>query len=185
MSEIIMPKMGDAMTEGKVLRWYKKAGDAVKKGEAVAEIETDKVNLDLEAESDGTIAEVAAEEGQMVPVGGVLATLLAPGEKASAEPQRPFDAAQGRRKTDKKDSVKHTTGEYVEAIEMKAPRVDRAAAPSPGTNVVEMPKGDGGRKRSSPLARKVARELGVSLDQIQGSGPQGRIIAADVKNARP
>ena len=64
MAEIIMPKMSDAMTEGKVLRWYKKAGDAVKKGEPVAEIETDKVNLDLEAEDDGTIGEVAAEEGQ-------------------------------------------------------------------------------------------------------------------------
>ena len=183
MAEIIMPKMGDAMTEGKVLRWYKKAGDVVKKGEPVAEIETDKVNLDLEAEDDGTIGEVAAAEGQMVPVGGILATLLGPGEKA--EPQRPFDSAQGRRKTDKKDSIKHTTGEYGEAIEMKGPRVDRAAAPSPGTNVVEMPKGDGGRRRSSPLARKVARELGVSLDQIQGSGPQGRIVAADVKNAKP
>jgi pyruvate dehydrogenase E2 component (dihydrolipoamide acetyltransferase) len=186
MAEIIMPKMGDAMTEGKVLRWYKKAGDAVKKGEPVAEIETDKVNLDLEAEDDGTIAEVAAAEGQMVPVGGVLAMLLKPGESAStSEPQR--------RKTDKKDSIKHTTGEYAEAIEMKAPRVDRSAAPAPGTNVVEMPKSDGGRpfdvaqgrRRSSPLARKVARELGVSLDQIQGSGPQGRIVAADVKNAKP
>ena len=184
-----MPKMGDAMTEGKVLRWYKKAGDTVAKGEAVAEIETDKVNLDLEAEADGTIGEVAAQEGEMVPVGGLLATILGPGEKA--EPQRPFDSAQGRRKTDKKDSIKHTTGEYGEAIEMKGPRVDRAAAPEParsaaerpGTNVVEMPKSDGGRRRSSPLARKVARELGVSLDQVQGSGPQGRIIAADVKNA--
>src|SRR5438128_7150189 len=172
-----MPKMGDAMTEGKVLRWYKKAGDVVKKGEPVAEIETDKVNLDLEAEDDGTIGEVSAAEGEMVPVGGVLATLLAPGEKA--EPQRPVDSAQGRRKTDKKDSIKHTTGEYGEAIEMKGPRVDRAAAPSP-TNVLEMPKADGSRRRSSPLARKVARELGVSLDQIQGSGPQGRIVAADV-----
>ena len=175
MAEIIMPKMGDAMTEGKVLRWYKKAGDAVKKGEPVAEIETDKVNLDLEAEEDGTIGDVAAAEGEMVPVGGVLATLLRPGEKAE-EPQRPFDSAQGRRKTDKKDSIKHTTGEYAEAIEMKAPRVDRAA------NVVATTQqDDGGRPRSSPLARKVARELGVSLDQIQGSGPQGRIIAADVK----
>src|SRR5437763_725239 len=101
MAEIIMPKMGDAMTEGKVLRWYKKAGDAVKKGEPVAEIETDKVNLDLEAEDDGTIGEVAAAEGEMVPVGGLLATLLRPGEKPSADPQQ-------RRKTDKKDSVKHT-----------------------------------------------------------------------------
>jgi pyruvate dehydrogenase E2 component (dihydrolipoamide acetyltransferase) len=183
--EIIMPKMGDAMTEGKVLRWYKKAGDAVKKGEPVAEIETDKVNLDLEAESDGTIGEVAATEGQVIPVGGVLATILGPGETAAEPQQRPVDSAQGRRKTDKKDSVKHTTGEYAEAIEMKAPRVDRAAAPAPGTtNVVEMPKADGGRRRSSPLARKVARELGVSLDQIQGSGPRGRIIAADVKNAK-
>jgi len=150
MAEIIMPKMGDAMTEGKVLRWYKKAGDAVKKGEAVAEIETDKVNLDLEAEADGTLGELEAAEGEMVPVGGVLATLVGPGEKA--EPVQ-------RRKTDKKD----------EAIEMKGPRVDRAA-------------GDG-RKRSSPLARKVARELGVSLDQVQGSGPRGRIIAADVMGA--
>src|ERR1044072_6117397 len=177
MAEIIMPKMGDAMTEGKVLRWYKKAGDAVKKGEPVAEIETDKVNLDLEAEDDGTIGEVSAQEGQMVPVGGVLATLLRPGEKPGQTAEEPQ-----RRKTDKKDSIKHTTGEYAEAIEMKAPRVDRA------TNVVAMPQqeqGDGGRKRSSPLARKVARELGVSLDQIQGSGPQGRSIAAAVKNARP
>src|ERR1051325_7324338 len=84
MAEIIMPKMGDAMTEGTVLRWYKKAGDTVKKGEPVAEIETDKVNLDLEAEDDGTIGEVEAEGGQMVPVGGVLATLLRPGEKAES-----------------------------------------------------------------------------------------------------
>ena len=68
MPEVIMPKMGDAMTEGKVVRWYKKQGEAVKKGEPVLEIETDKVNLDLEAEQDGTIAEVAAQEGQMVPV---------------------------------------------------------------------------------------------------------------------
>src|SRR5262245_37789578 len=109
MAEIIMPKMGDAMTEGKVLRWYKKAGDAVKKGEPVAEIETDKVNLDLEAEDDGTIGEVSASEGQVVPVGGVLATILAPGEQKAASSE------QQRRKTDKKDSVKHTTGEYVEA----------------------------------------------------------------------
>src|SRR5437763_4599720 len=173
MADIIMPKMGDAMTEGKVLRWYKKAGDAVKKGEPVAEIETDKVNLDLEAEDDGTIGEVAAEEGQMIPVGGVLATLLRPGETSTAAEAA---AATQRRKTDKKDSIKHTTGEYAEAIEMKAPRVDRAAA-------LEMPKDDGGRRRSSPLARKVARELGVSLDQIQGSGPQGRIVAADVKGS--
>ena len=99
-AEIIMPKMGDAMTEGKVVRWYKKTGDAAKKGEPVLEIETDKVNLDLEAEQDGTLGELTAQEGQMVEVGGQLATILAPGETAP-EPQR--------RVTDKKDSVKEVT----------------------------------------------------------------------------
>src|SRR5688572_32173986 len=79
--EIIMPKMGDAMTEGKVVRWYKQPGDAVKKGEAVAEIETDKVNLDLEAEGSGTLGEHAAKEGEVVQVGGLLANILAEGEK--------------------------------------------------------------------------------------------------------
>ncbi len=169
MAEIIMPKMGDAMTEGKVIRWYKKAGDAVKKGEPVLEIETDKVNLDLEAEQDGTIGQVEAQEGQMVPVGGRLATIGGPGEKVSEEPQQ-------RRVTDKKDSVKHTTGEYAEAIEMKGPRIDRSAP----LRVVE----GGGKRRSSPLARKMASEMGVSLDAIQGSGPQGRIIAKDIQGAK-
>ena len=173
MAEIIMPKMGDAMTEGKIVRWYKKPGDAVKKGEAVAEIETDKVNLDLEAEAEGTLGAHAANEGEMVPVGGVLAKILAEGEKEEAPPQ------QQRRATDKKDSVKHTTGEYHEAIEQKGPRRDRTQ------NVVAIPAADeGGRRRSSPLARRMARDLGVSLDQVQGSGPRGRIVAADIKNAQ-
>jgi pyruvate dehydrogenase E2 component (dihydrolipoamide acetyltransferase) len=178
MAEIIMPKMGDAMTEGKVVRWYKKAGDVVKKGEPLLEIETDKVNLDLEAEQDGTIGQVEAQEGQMVPVGGRLATIAGPGESVGAGvPARPAAetaAATQRRATDKKDAVKHTTGEYAEAIEMKGPRIDRSAP----LRVVE----GGGKRRSSPLARKMAREMGVSLDAIQGSGPQGRIIAKDIQS---
>ncbi|HEY8713529.1 MAG TPA: dihydrolipoamide acetyltransferase family protein, partial [Thermoanaerobaculia bacterium] len=87
--------------------------------------------------------------------------------------------SESRRSTDKKDSFRHSTGEYGEAMEMKAPRTDRTQ------NVVQMPPASqGGRRRSSPLARKMARELGVSLEAVQGSGPQGRIIAADIKNAR-
>jgi pyruvate dehydrogenase E2 component (dihydrolipoyllysine-residue acetyltransferase) len=174
MTEVIMPKMGDAMTEGKVVRWYKKAGDAVKKGEPLLEIETDKVNLDLEAEQDGNIGEVTAQEGQMVPVGGRLATITGAGEKTPVAPA----PQQQRRVTDKKDSVKHTTGEYAEAIEMKAPRIDRTRQPA---SVVTLSRAESGRRRSSPLARKMASEMGVSLDTIQGSGPQGRIVAKDIK----
>src|SRR3954453_5265367 len=179
MAEIIMPKMGDAMTEGKVVRWYKRAGDAVKKGEPVLEIETDKVNLDLEAEQDGTLGDVAAGAGKMVEVGGVLATILGAGEKA--QPKKEVAAEPARRAVDKKDSVKHSTGEYAEAIDMKAPRVDRTSASSSAPQ----PTGDNGRRRSSPLARKMAREMGVSIEQVQGSGPGGRIIANDIKNFKP
>ncbi len=194
MAEIIMPKMGDAMTEGKVVRWYKQPGDAVKKGEAVAEIETDKVNLDLEAEGSGTLGEHAAKEGEVVQVGGLLANILAEGEKDAPREEKAAPApapekkeesaadSQQRRSTDKKDSVKHTTGEYHEAIEQKGPRRDRTA-PEPESNVVPM-ESEGGRRRSSPLARKMASEMGVSLDKVQGSGPRGRIVAADVKNSR-
>src|SRR3954466_5037303 len=184
MAEIIMPKMGDAMTEGKVVRWYKNAGDVVKKGEPVLEIETDKVNLDLEAEQDGTLGDVAAEAGKMVEVGGVLATILGAGEKAQPKKEAAAPAAEeapARRAIDKKDSVKHSTGEYAEAIDMKAPRVDRTAA----TSNAPQPTGDNGRRRSSPLARKMAREMGVSIEQVQGSGPGGRIIANDIKNFKP
>src|ERR1700745_839513 len=109
MADIIMPKMGDAMTEGKVVRWYKKPGDAVKKGEPLLEIETDKVNLDLEAEQDGTLGNVAREAGEMVEVGGVRAPILGEGEKAApprrdaAEPAGADASAPSRRAIDKKD----------------------------------------------------------------------------------
>jgi pyruvate dehydrogenase E2 component (dihydrolipoamide acetyltransferase) len=190
MAEIIMPKLGDAMTEGKVIRWYKQAGDAVKKGEALAEIETDKVNLDLEAEADGTLGAHSASEGQMVPVGGILARILAEGEKdepvpapapaLEKEPAKESATEPHRRATDKKDSVKHTTGEYHEAIEQKGPRRDRTVPTAEAASSVRTESTEG-RQRSSPLARRMAREMGVSLEQVRGSGPRGRIVAADVK----
>jgi pyruvate dehydrogenase E2 component (dihydrolipoamide acetyltransferase) len=182
MAEIIMPKMGDAMTEGKVVRWYKNAGDAVKKGEPLLEIETDKVNLDLEAEQDGTLGDVVAEAGKMVEVGGMLATILGAGEKAQPKKEAAAEeTAPARRAIDKKDSIKKSTGDYAEAIDMKAPRVDRTSAASNATPAT----GDNGRRRSSPLARKMAREMGVSIEQVQGSGPGGRIVANDIKNFKP
>ncbi len=169
-----MPKVGDAMTEGKVVRWYKQEGDKVSKGEPVLEIETDKVNLDLEAEADGTLGDVRAKEGQMIPVGETLAQILAPGEKPS----------ESRRATDRKDSIKHTTGEYHEAIEQKGPRRDKTQS-VPAQNVIAIPvAGSSERRRSSPLARRMARDLGVPLESLQGSGPQGRIIAKDVQGAQ-
>jgi len=196
MAELIMPKAGDAMTEGKVIRWYKQPGDAVKKGEPVAEIETDKVNLDLEAEADGTLGAHQAKEGDMVAVGQTLVMILAAGEKdaprkeAPAAQEAPREEAskseaedtQQRRTTDRKESFKHTTGEYHEAIEQKGPRRD---ASTPETTSTSTPVAEeGSRRRSSPLARRIASDMGVNLDTVQGSGPRGRIVASDVKSAQ-
>src|SRR3989304_5763916 len=84
MADVIMPKMGDAMTEGKVLIWRKKVGDVVAQGEPIAEIETDKVNVDIEAEEAGTLVEIVVGEGQSAPVGAKIAEIGAPGAKPGA-----------------------------------------------------------------------------------------------------
>src|SRR4028118_909770 len=127
MPELIMPKAGDAMTEGKVVRWYKQPGDAGNRGDPIAEIETDKVNLDLEAEADGTLGEHSANEGDMVPVGHVLARILAEGEKeeANAAPksEEKEDAAQ-EPKADAKTDAKADAKEE----ESAAPATEKATA---------------------------------------------------------
>jgi pyruvate dehydrogenase E2 component (dihydrolipoamide acetyltransferase) len=194
MAEIIMPKMGDAMTEGKVVRWYKKQGDAVKKGEPLLEIETDKVNLDLEAEEDGPLGEILVEEGSMVDVGTVLAVIggdapakgakkkePAPEERGKAEPQEPppdekapkKKEAEPRAEKPPQDDAKKQPAPAPEAKPEKKAVEEEAAAPA----------GDGKHVRSSPLARKMAGELGVDIAAISGSGPSGRVIATDVKKA--
>ena len=216
MAEIIMPKMGDAMTEGKVIRWYKKVGDSVKKGEPVLEIETDKVNLDLEAEEDGVLEEITVAEGAMAPVGGHLANLAAGGGAAAAK--KPADA-----KVPSKKEVAEPAGEEsgqkpsetqpveTQPVETK-PAVEKPAIPAAAESAESKDtkqkasteggaaKGEsapdevsrssdsaarsvesGDRRRSSPLARRMAIELGVRIESVQGSGPGGRIVASDVK----
>src|SRR5829696_7922386 len=110
MAELFMPKAGDAMTEGKVVKWYKQPGDAVKRGEPVAEIETDKVNLDLEAEADGTLGAHAAKEGDMVPVGNVLARILGEGEKDEA-PAAPKEEPKKEEAAQEKPKAEESKGE--------------------------------------------------------------------------
>lgn len=161
MAEIIMPKMGDAMTEGKVVRWYKKAGDAVRKGEPVLEIETDKVNLDLEAEEDGFLGGVEVEAGAIAPVGAVLAVVSADGSAPAAKSAKPA----------------------AEATPEKPAEKLPAEAAAPGTKPAPE-RGAGERVKSSPLARRMAKDFGVDIARVAGSGPGGRIVARDVEEAR-
>ncbi len=160
MAEVIMPKMGDAMTEGKILKWRKRPGDVVAKGEPIAEIETDKVNVDIEAEEGGTLAEILVGEGQTAPIGATIAIIGAPGQKR-AEPSPPPRPA--------------------EVASRPAPQPPAAQSPQRAVTA------DATHISVSPLARRLATEHGIDLREVHGSGPEGRIIKEDVEAlvARP
>jgi pyruvate dehydrogenase E2 component (dihydrolipoamide acetyltransferase) len=152
MAEIIMPKMGDAMTEGKVIRWYKKAGDVVKKGEPVLEIETDKVNLDLEAEEDGVLEEITVAEGTMAPVGGHLAN-IGPGGAASAK--KPPEAKDAGKKDAAVPAVPASEKKTVEAVPVETKPVTGKppqAKDSKEAQEKPSPKSAGAEAQNAPAA---------------------------------
>lgn len=163
MPEVIMPKMGDAMTEGKVLRWMKQQGEAVRKGEAIAEIETDKVNVDLEAEWDGTLAQVIVDVGGVAPVGAPIGFIARPGEQVEQKPaSRPAPASA-------------PAPAQATPARPAAGGVARAQATSTSTSTRDI--------RVSPLARRLAEQHGIPLASIKGTGPEGRITKEDVEAA--
>ena len=161
MPEVIMPKMGDAMEEGILLQWFKQDGETVKSGDVIAEIETDKSNVEIEAEDAGVL-HIQAQPGAIVPVGKIIATI---GEDVMI-------------------------GEEVKAATMPVPiqaeKTNESAAeydtPKPSAPLqIRSSNGNGmSRLKASPLARSVARQRGLDIAQISGTGPQGRIIEADV-----
>jgi pyruvate dehydrogenase E2 component (dihydrolipoamide acetyltransferase) len=201
MGEIFMPKMGDAMTEGRVVQWYKSEGDEVSAGEPVLEIETDKVNLDLEAEEDGTITEIVVEAGAMAEVGTTLAIIGGEGKtekKKSKKEEKPEafeeEPPEEKKAAEKKaGSKKKAEPEKKTAAKKKDEPEKKTAKKKPEPEKAEREDkpesepeetGEGGRfVRSSPLARKIARDLGVDLASVRGSGPRGRVVAADVREA--
>ena len=154
MHTIIMPKMGDAMEEGTLVRWLKQEGDAVKEGEPIAEIATDKATIEIEAPGSGILKGIRVPEGAVVPINTPLAYIVAEGESVPTEGTTPATPPAA-------------------AKEAPAPATPPAAVSQPVST-------DGDRVKASPLARKIAREHGIDLRLIQGTGPQGRIVERDV-----
>ena len=163
MAEVIMPKMSDAMMEGKVLAWRKHVGDPVARGEVIAEIETDKVNVEIEADSSGTLSEVVVEEGGTVPVGAVIAYINGGAPAASAPAGAPRVAA----------PASTSPPPPVPAASMTPP----GEAPSPAREAGPAEE----HIKASPLARRLAAERGVDLAHIAGTGPGGRIVERDIE----
>ena len=157
---VVMPALELAQETGKVLAWIKKEGDNVVKGEPLLEIETDKVSFELEAQADGILAGIKSHEGDVVPVGQIIAWLVAPGEQPPVE----------------SDSTSRGMAE--QARPMTAASAPAAAVASPS---VTPSAGKG--PRISPKARRIAEEKGVDITEIQGTGPDGQITGDDVLKA--
>lgn len=173
---IVMPKLGFDMREGVLNNWLKQVGEPVEKGEVVAEIESDKATLELEAQVSGTLLHIMQNAGDVVPVGANMAIVGAEGEDISSL----ISEAGGNGAAPQKEST--ATAEEMSA-EDAAPATDTAATPAapeaatPPADTGEFPGG----VRATPVARRIAEEQGVSLNQVRGSGPDGRVRKADVE----
>jgi len=174
MSVIVMPKFGLTMTEGQITAWHRKPGEAVKKGEILFEVETDKVTNEVEAAADGILAELLFPEGAVVPVGEPIARMIAKGEAAAEAPNETPDAAaaQTQEATDAPSARKLMAEHGIYAAEV--------SGSGRGGRIM---KEDVLRIIATPLARRVAHIHGVDLAELTGSGPHRRIKAADVQAA--
>jgi pyruvate dehydrogenase E2 component (dihydrolipoyllysine-residue acetyltransferase) len=167
-TDLKLPRLGQGMESGVIVRWLKSEGDAVKKGEPLYELDTDKVTQEVEAEVDGRLVQIVVPEGE-IEVGATVAIIESDG---AAEPA---DAASAR------ESVETGVPEKPEPVaEVKSPGEEPAGTSSP-----RPPEGraQAARVKASPLARRIARERGVELESLQGTGPEGRILAEDVERA--
>ncbi|MEM6912197.1 MAG: pyruvate dehydrogenase complex dihydrolipoamide acetyltransferase [Verrucomicrobiota bacterium] len=160
---IEMPKLSDTMTEGTLLAWQVEEGDKVEIGDIIAEVETDKATMEMEAFDEGILGKIYVQGGEKAPVGAALAVLVEEGEEAPASPGA-------------------ATAAPPQAEEKKE---ESSAASAPETEAPKPASSSGEKIKSSPLARKIAAEKGIDLTQVSGTGPGGRIVKKDVENFKP
>ncbi|MBA2469812.1 MAG: pyruvate dehydrogenase complex dihydrolipoamide acetyltransferase [Chloroflexia bacterium] len=174
MGTVIMPKMGDAMEEGTLLKWLKAAGDEIAEGDPIAEIETDKVTLEIEAQEDGFLTNVLIEEGTTAAIGTVIATIGTQDEVGQA----PAGAAPAETEEATAEEPEEEPAAAPAAEEPQAASAPAEPATATSTQVVERAPGE--RLRASPLVKRLAEEHDIDLTQVAGSGPGGRIIKNDI-----
>jgi pyruvate dehydrogenase E2 component (dihydrolipoamide acetyltransferase) len=196
-TKVFMEALSPTMEEGRLVKWLKNEGDAVKSGEPLAEVETDKAIMELVARGDGILRKRLVGENESRPVGQLVAVIAAPDENIDAliAEAAPAGAAGGPKPAEQvvaktQESAGTTSvprapaevqGEASAPPQQRAPAVP--PAPVPQTAAQQAPSANGGQVRSSPLARRLASERGVDLSRLQGSGPGGRIIKRDIESA--
>ena len=191
MPEIQMPKLSDTMTEGTLVAWKKKKGDQVSAGEVLAEIETDKATMEWESPEDGMLTEIYVQEGGKVNIGDRIAFIGGEGEEAPSEKEekkpeeakakeKESEAKEARPREGKIEGEKPAAPKPETKEEKKDERKPEAKAEKPAPKIA---KDEQARVRASPVARRVAAELGVDLGSVKGTGPEGRVTETDVRAA--
>jgi pyruvate dehydrogenase E2 component (dihydrolipoamide acetyltransferase) len=166
--KVVMEALSPTMEEGRVVTWHRREGDAVKSGDTIAEVETDKAVMELVARTDGTILRVVAGEGDTVPVGDVVAFIGTPGEELPApSPAAPSPATQPQPSPEPASAAAPVSAEP-------------EPAPLP-VGPTQEPDGQAGRVKASPLARRLARDRQVDLRVVEGTGPGGRVVKRDIE----
>jgi len=202
-TKVHMEALSPTMEEGQLVRWHKSEGDAVSNGEVLAEIETDKATMELVARGDGTLRKVFLAEGGTAQVGAVIAVIAAEDEDISGieGTSGGGDAPAGAETDAAASKEAEGAGGAVPAADRaragattpagapasgEAPTAEQAAmaAPAPAAATAPAPTGNGGRVKASPLARRLAEEMGVDLSRVTGSGPGGRVVKRDVEAAK-
>jgi pyruvate dehydrogenase E2 component (dihydrolipoamide acetyltransferase) len=202
MPEIQMPKLSDTMTEGTLVAWKKKKGDEVSAGEVLAEIETDKATMEWESPEDGTLTEIYVEEGGKVNVGDKIAFIGAEGderpkeeeqEKEKEEKEEKPTAKEEQKKEEEPKKAEQPKEEKAKTEEKKekkaaAPKAEKETEPekadvSPAQPARLPPQREEARVKASPVARRIAAELGIDLSSVKGTGPEARVTETDVRAA--
>ena len=167
---VFMEALSPTMEEGRLVKWEKREGDAVKAGETIAEVETDKAIMDLVARADGILGQITVKDGETVAVGKAIAVITTPGEVAGVMPTVGAPASEGK-------------GKREEGRVM--PITPAPVAPHPSPSPLPSSPADATRVKASPLARRIARESGMDLKVVVGSGPGGRVVKKDLEGSAP
>jgi pyruvate dehydrogenase E2 component (dihydrolipoyllysine-residue acetyltransferase) len=183
MPAVVMPRLSDSMEEGTILNWLKQVGDEIAVGDELVEIETDKANMAYESDVAGTLAEILVQEGETVPIGTPIARVGDPGGGPAAAAAGPGTAAEGPAGGGSASVLgpSVSTQPADEASETAA-GAPAAQASAPAESPPEQ-QGADGRTKASPLAKRMAKEKGLDLSKLAGSGPGGRVVKADVERA--
>src|SRR6266536_2410494 len=199
MPEIQMPKLSDTMTEGTLVAWKKKKGDKVSAGDVIAEIETEKATMEWESPEEGTLTEIYVEKGGTVNVGDRIAFIGGEGEEApkakekeekekKPEAKEPEKEKPKEEETKKEEKPEEPRAEEKEKKKAASPKAEKKEEPveagvSPAQPARLPPQLEEARVKASPVARRIAAELGVDLASVKGTGPEGRVTETDVRAA--